>query len=234
MTAVPTGTALRPAGRQRPPVPGSVEGGTAVLFPRARRVRPGMARALYGTFPAFRGEFDTVCRALDPRLSLPLAVAVFAPERGVDSRLLHRMDFGRAALFAYQVALYRTWQDWGLRIAAVAGDGVGALTAAHVTGRLDLRTAARRALTGRRTRGRDEARAVRALRTTGSRRVLACGPAAEGTLAAGAEGCAVVGDVPRLLTAVAGLQLCGPRIDWEGLWRSGRPGPAAPASVLRR
>ncbi|MEU5090885.1 acyltransferase domain-containing protein [Streptomyces sp. NPDC021356] len=205
-----------------------------MLFPTGRRVRPGMARALYGTFPAFRREFDTVCRALDPRLSLPLAVAVFAPERGVDTRLLHRMEFGRAALFAYQVALFRMWQDWGLRVGAVAGDGIGALTAAHVTGRLGLPVAARRALTARRLREREEARAVRALRTTGLRRVLACGPGAEGSLAAGTEGSVAVGDVPGLLTAVAELQLCGPRIDWEGLWKSGHPDPEAPGAAAHR
>lgn len=188
------------------------DGDTAVLFAAGRGVRSATARALYGTFPVFRGEFDAVCRVLDAGLPLPLAAVVFAPEGGVDARLLRREEFGRAALFAYEVALYRTWQDWGVRIGVVAGHGIGGLVAAHVAGLLDLDEAARRAVSHRRVPARGGVRGApgeRTLRAAGLR-LLWCGP--------GPEGPVEVGHVPALLAAVAALQLGGPPIDWEALW----------------
>ncbi|MFY1675545.1 acyltransferase domain-containing protein [Streptomyces sp. WMMC905] len=201
------------------------EGETAVLFVAGRPVRPTMVRALYGAFPVFRAQFDTGCRGLDVRLPLPLAAAVFAPEHGADAGLLDRADFGGAALFAYQVALYRTWQDWGMRIGAVAGAGSGTVAAAHVAGGLGLEKAARKILTGRHdgtdrrvprapASGRGDAEGLSALRAAGFRRVLACGPGPRGD----AETAVAVGEVPALLAAMAHLQLSGPRIDWEALW----------------
>jgi hypothetical protein len=209
----------------RTPVLVAGEGETAVLFVAGRRVRPAMVRALYGAFPVFRTEFDTGCRGLDVRLPLPLAAAVFAPEHGADAGLLDRTDFGRAALFAYQVALYRTWQDWGMRIGAVAGAGSGTVAAAHVAGGLGLEKAARHVLTGRHDRpdrrvprapvpGRGDAEGLSALRAAGFRRVLVCGPGPRED----AETAVAVGEVPALLAAMAHLQLSGPRIDWEALW----------------
>ncbi|MFE0820979.1 acyltransferase domain-containing protein [Streptomyces sp. NPDC058847] len=203
-----------PAGTGRTPVLMAGEGETAVLFVTGRRVRPAMVRSLYGAFPVFRAEFDTGCRALDVRLPLPLAAAVFAPERGADAGLLDRTDFGRAALFAYQVALYRTWQDWGVRIGAVAGAGPGALAAAHVVGDLGLQKAARNIVMSRLGPGRDDAEGLSALRAAGFRRVLACGPGPQEN----AETAGSVGEVPVLLADMARLQLSGSRVDWEGLW----------------
>ncbi|MFE5602991.1 acyltransferase domain-containing protein [Streptomyces coelicoflavus] len=215
------------------------EGETAVLFVAGRRVRPAMVRALYGAFPVFRAQFDTGRRMLDVRLPLPLAAAVFAPERGADAGLLDRTDFGRAALFAYQVALYRTWQDWGMRIGAVAGAGSGAVAAAHVVGGLGLAKAARNILPdgqGRPGRhslhvpvpvpapvhvpaplsvaGRADAEGLSALRAAGFRRVLTCGPGPRED----AETAVAVGEVPALLAAMTHLQLSGPPLDWESLW----------------
>jgi acyl transferase domain-containing protein len=152
------------------------DGDTAVLFAAGRTVRPGTARALYGTYPVFRGEFDALCRVADVRLPLPLAAVVFAPEGGVDAGLLHRAEFGRAALFAYQVALYRLWRDWGVRAGAVAGDGTGGLTAAYVAGVLGAEEAVRRVMAGRRPRENGVARAERALHEAGFDRILQCGP----------------------------------------------------------
>ncbi|WP_159038820.1 acyltransferase domain-containing protein [Streptomyces sp. NRRL B-1140] len=203
------------------------KGETAVLFVAGRRVRPAMVRSLYGAFPVFRAQFDTGCRVLDARLPLPLAAAVFAPEHGADAGLLDRADFGRAALFAYQVALYRTWQDWGMRIGAVAGAGSGTVAAAHVAGGLDLEKAVRNILTGRHdvhdrhvprapVPAGGDAEGLSALRAAGFRRVLACGPGPRED----AETAVAVGEVPALLAAMPHLQLSGPRIDFEALWWS--------------
>ncbi|WP_369162246.1 acyltransferase domain-containing protein [Streptomyces sp. R02] len=210
------------ASAARTPVLVTGEGETAVLFVAGRRVRPAMVRALYGAFPVFRTQFDAGCRGLDVRLPLPLVAAVFAPEHGADTGLLDRADFGRAALFAYQVALYRTWQDWGMRIGAVAGAGSGTVAAAHVAGGLGLEKATRHVLTGRHDRrvprapvpGRGDEEGLSALRAAGFRRVLACGPGPRED----AETAVAVGEVPALLADMAHLQLSGPRIDWEALW----------------
>ncbi|XMA35610.1 acyltransferase domain-containing protein [Streptomyces albogriseolus] len=213
------------ASAARTPVLVAGEGETAVLFVAGRAVRPAMVRALYGAFPVFRTQFDTGCRTLDPRLPLPLAAAVFAPERGADAGLLDRTDFGRAALFAYQVALYRTWQDWGMRIGAVAGTGSGTVAAAHVVGGLGLQKAARNILPRRPDRRdrrvpraaapkRGDAEGLSALRAAGFRRVLACGPGPREDT----ESAVAVGEVPALLAAMTHLQLSGPPVDWEALW----------------
>jgi acyl transferase domain-containing protein len=183
-------------------------GATAVLFP-AWRGRPlTLCRALYGTFPAFRAAFDDVCRVLDGALAVPLAVVVFAPEEGVDGGLLAWREYGQSALFAYEVALYRLWQDRGGQARAVAGDGVGALAAAYVTGALPLRAAATRSITEREPASSPAAAAAAdRLRCAGHAALWECGPAGHGLV--------TVGDVPALLTALAALH---------------RPGRGAPAA----
>ncbi|MET7685492.1 acyltransferase domain-containing protein [Streptomyces sp. NPDC005423] len=197
---------------RRTPVFTAGEGDAAVLFTAGPQVRPAMARALYGTFPAFRDRFDEVSAVLDRRLPLPLAAVVFAPEGGHDARLLRRGPCARAALFAYEAALYRLWQEWGIRVGAVAGDGIGALAAAHAAGALGLQEAARCAVAGRRVRS--AAHAERALCAAGFRLLLVCGPGRFGT--------GQVGHLPALLAELAELQLCGPRIDFTGLFHSAR------------
>ncbi len=171
--------------------------GPAVLFPDWRGRPLTLCRALYGTFPVFRAAFDTVCRALDDVLPLPLAVVVFAPQDGVDTRLLATPQYGRSALLAYQVALYRLWQDRGAAGAAVAGDGVGELAAGHVSGTLALRAAARGSVCPPGTAG---PRAEHRLRSAGHTHLLECGPHGP------AEDLPVtVGDTRAVLTALARL-----------------------------
>jgi hypothetical protein len=178
--------------------------GPAVLFPDWRGRPLTLCRALYGTFPVFRAAFDTVCRALDEArpLPLPLAAVVFAPQDGVDGRLLATPQYGRSALLAYQVALYRLWQDRGAAGAAVAGDGVGELAAGHVAGTLALRAAARGTL---RPPGTAWPRAEHRLRSAGHTHLLECGPPGP------AEDLpATVGDTRAVLTALARLHRPAP------------------------
>ncbi|MFE2765950.1 SDR family NAD(P)-dependent oxidoreductase [Streptomyces albidoflavus] len=124
-------------------VTGAWESGVSVLFTGQGSQRPGMGRALRAAFPVYRDTFDAVCRALAPHLARPLEEIVLAPEDSAEARLLDETEFTQPALFAFEVALHRLWESWGLRPRAVAGHSIGELAAAHVAGILDLDDAAR-------------------------------------------------------------------------------------------
>ncbi|WP_331738411.1 acyltransferase domain-containing protein [Streptomyces sp. NBC_00069] len=138
-------SAPRPADRAGP-TPGAPTGGAAdqaVLFTAHGPLLPGLGRDLYGTFRTFAAAWNEVAEALDLWLPLPLAAVVFAPREGVDAALIRDAAFAQPALFAYQVALFRVWQSWGMEARAVAGHAAGEISAAYLAGVLDLDDAAR-------------------------------------------------------------------------------------------
>ncbi|WP_327071313.1 polyketide synthase [Kitasatospora sp. NBC_01302] len=103
----------------------------AYLFPGQGAQRRGMGRELAARYPVFAAAFEQACDRLDPQL-----------REAIDTDLVHRTDFAQAALFAYQVALFRLLESWGYRPDALIGHSAGQLAAAHVAGVLSLADAA--------------------------------------------------------------------------------------------
>lgn len=101
---------------------------TAMIFSGQGAQRAGMGELLYSSYPVFAEAFDAACQHLDSRLR-----HVISTGDGLDET-----QWTQPALFAFEIALYRLLESWGVRAAYVAGHSLGEITAACASGVFSL------------------------------------------------------------------------------------------------
>ncbi|WP_343240234.1 acyltransferase domain-containing protein, partial [Streptomyces sp. SID12488] len=84
-----------------------------------------------------------MCGVLDPLLGGSLRGVLFAAEGSAGAFSLGETGWTQPALFAFEVALFRLVESWGVVPDFVVGHSVGELAAAHVAGVMDLADACR-------------------------------------------------------------------------------------------
>ncbi|QCX82581.1 Phenolphthiocerol synthesis polyketide synthase type I Pks15/1 (plasmid) [Streptomyces sp. YIM 121038] len=133
--------ALSSSQRHRGTVRGTPKADRALvfLFSGQGAQRVGMGQQLYHTHSAFRKALDVVFEAMHPHLEdHPLRDVMFAPPTSPEAALVHRTEYTQPALFAVGTALFRMLERQGICPDHLIGHSIGELTAAHVSGVLDL------------------------------------------------------------------------------------------------
>ena len=105
--------------------------------------RAGMGKELHETYPAYRDALEEACTEIDPHLDRPLKELLFAKPGSKGAKLLDHTAYAQPALFATELALFRTLRSFGLEPDLLTGHSVGEILAAHIAGVFDLKDAAK-------------------------------------------------------------------------------------------
>ncbi|WP_159397496.1 type I polyketide synthase [Sorangium cellulosum] len=117
-----------------------VHGKVVFVFPGQGSQWTHMARALFASSPAFRGQLEDCARALAPHVDWSLLDTLLCAEHDA---WLDRIDIVQPALFAVMVSLAAVWRSMGVEPDAVVGHSQGEIAAAFVAGALSLEDAAK-------------------------------------------------------------------------------------------
>ncbi|RBQ16751.1 polyketide synthase [Spongiactinospora rosea] len=136
------------------PVPeGTVRSGVGFVYSGQGAQRIGMGREAAERFPVFGSALEEVCRLLAEAGGVPgVREAMWS---AADPEALNDTLYAQAALFAFEVALTRLLESWGVRPDHVMGHSLGEVTAAYVAGVWTLADACR--VVGARARWMNEA-----------------------------------------------------------------------------
>lgn len=135
---------LAESGTRAGVVTGTVGAGTtAFLFTGQGAQRIGMGSGPYEAFPVVATELDAVCAHFDPLLECSLRDVMFSGSADGGAPVLDRAEFTQPALFAFEVALYRLLESFGVTPDVVIGHSIGEIAAAYVAGLWSLGDACR-------------------------------------------------------------------------------------------